>query len=535
MGAAAHVTDGPLTKRGIRQLADGMADGTVTAIELVEAHIARIEAVNPHLNAVTARRYDAAREEAVDCDRRRRDLEPRRLLDGIPITVKDTVDVAGLPTTAGLPSRATHRAVTDDPHVARLRRAGAIVLAKTNVAQMAGYYETDNPLFGRTNNPWALDRSPGGSSGGEAALIAACASPLGVGTDIGGSLRVPAAFCGIASLKATAGRFPDRGRLSFSIGERSIGSQLGLLARTTSDLVHGLAAMSVVDATEGWSAVPLSFGDSAAIAVTRLRVGVYVDDGTFATAPSVARAVRRAAAFLAAAGATIVEWRPPNAAEALELFVRLLSADGGESIRDLLAHDPIDRRLKGLTRFASLRSPVLRMISGVLRGAGQPGLAAQLRGFGNRDTARYWRSVASLLDYREEFLRALDDTEIGALDVLLAPPCALPPFTHGASERLLTAGAYAVLYNVLGLPAGVVPVSRVTEHDVKPRPMSRDLVQRAARAVEIGSVGLPLGVQVVGRPWREDIVIAAMRSIEDAAFASGEHPGNPPIAGSFAE
>src|SRR5437016_1963499 len=200
------------------ELARCIATGDVSAVEAVEARIARIEQVNAKLNAVVVKRYDAARAEARDVDRRRAAGEPLGPLAGVPVTIKECLDVAGMPSTFGVPGRAATKAERDDPYVARLRPADAIVIAKTNVAQLLMIIESDNPLYGRTSNPWNLERSPGGSSGGEAAIIASGGSTFGLGTDIGGSVLIPAAFCGLVAIRPTARRCPAVGRLSAPIG-----------------------------------------------------------------------------------------------------------------------------------------------------------------------------------------------------------------------------------------------------------------------------------------------------------------------------
>jgi fatty acid amide hydrolase len=200
---ASHPPDAVSLKTA-RELAASIAKGTTTARAAVEACIKRIEEVNPALNAVVVKRYEEARGEADAIDQRRARGETLPPLAGVPITVKECFDLTGTAATFGLSKRAAARATSDDPYVARLRSAGAIVAAKTNVAQLLIYSESDNPLYGRANNPWNLERSCGGSSGGEAAILGAGASMLGLGTDIGGSVRIPAAFCGISSLRPTA-------------------------------------------------------------------------------------------------------------------------------------------------------------------------------------------------------------------------------------------------------------------------------------------------------------------------------------------
>ncbi|MEP6972694.1 MAG: amidase family protein [Actinomycetota bacterium] len=184
-------------------LAQEIADGRMSVVEVVEAHITRIEAVDPRLNAVVVPMFDDARRRAQEADRLPTELRGR--LHGVPITVKECFDVTGTPSTAGLTARSRHRAKTDAPLIASVRQAGGILLGKTNVSQLLMYVETDNPVYGRTNNPHDADRSPGGSSGGEAAIIAAGGSALGLGTDVGGSVRVPAHGCGIHAFKPTPG------------------------------------------------------------------------------------------------------------------------------------------------------------------------------------------------------------------------------------------------------------------------------------------------------------------------------------------
>src|SRR5690242_12701852 len=188
---------------GAAALVAKLARGEITAGDAVGAYIARIERVNPRLNAVVVKRYDAARAEARAADARRAQGQALPPLHGLPITVKECLDLEGTPSTFGLSRLTANIAARDEIHVARLRRAGAIVLGKTNAGQLLLMLETSNPVYGRTNNPWNTSRSSGGSSGGEGAIIASGGSPLGVGTDLGGSCRVPAAFCGIAGFKPT--------------------------------------------------------------------------------------------------------------------------------------------------------------------------------------------------------------------------------------------------------------------------------------------------------------------------------------------
>ena len=503
-------------------LAARIASGEVSAIDVVEAHIARIEAVNPRLNAVVVPRYAEARTEAREADRRRAAGEPLGPLHGVPVTVKECLDLAGTPSTFGLSARAGLTAAADDPYVARLRAAGGIVVGKTNVAQLLMSIESYNPVYGRTNNPWNADRSPGGSSGGEGAIIAAGGSPLGLGTDIGGSSRIPAAFCGIAGFKPTQGRTPDNGRGSIPFGQRAIVSQIGVLARSVDDVA--LALGIVAGAPEAALEPPVPLGDLHAVDVARLRIAFYDDDGIFPASPAVRRAVREAAQLLAAAGAHVTPWSAPDLSQATELFFELLSADRGRGLQALMRRERVDPNIGPMLMMAKQNRPAIGVFQALFRALGQHRTAAMIAPFGHGDTHHYWQLAEAQIDYRCRFLDALDRDEGGPFDLVLAPPCALPAFTHGAARDLALAGSYSLLPNVLGFPAGVVPVTHVQPDEEAARAVSRDAVERTAAKVDRGSAGLPVGVQIMARPWRDHVALAAMRAIETAADYRANSP-----------
>lgn len=500
------------------ELAGLIARGEVSALEVVDAHIARIEQVNPRLNAVVVKRYDQARAEAQQADRRRRAGAPLGPLHGVPVTVKECLDVVGTPSTFGLRRRAQDQPLRDDPYVARLRAAGAVVLGKTNVPQLLLYYESDNPLYGRTCNPWDPARSPGGSSGGEGAILAAGGAPLGLGTDIGGSLRIPAAFCGIASIKPTAPRTLDFARFTEPPVYGPIVSLCGPMARDVADVALGLELISEVP--NAYCPQPRPLEDYRAVDLRGLRVACYTDDGTLSPSPAVRRAVREAAAILRERGAQVLDWRPPQAVEALVLFVRLIAGDTVPLLRQMTGGERLVPQLAQQLLLARRSRAALALLERAMRRAGQPSLARALPAFGHRGSLARSQGLAAFESYRQRFAEALDTGADGPFDLILCPACSLPAFTHGASTSLVTAGAYAPLYNLLGYPAGVVPVTRVRPGEEIGRPASLDLVERTARRVEQGSAGLPIGVQVVARPWQEHQALAAMQAIQDAVRAA---------------
>lgn len=518
-----------LTYRGAIELRDLIAGGQVTCVEVIEQHIAMLLKVNPQLNAMVLERFDAAREEARLADARQQSGVPLGPLHGVPFTVKECLSLTGTASTFGVGSRVGHRAEFDELQVARLRAAGAIPIAKSNVSQLLLYYESDNPVFGRTLNPHDATRTPGGSSGGEAALIAAGASPLGLGTDIGGSVRVPAAFCGIVSLKPTTGRCDDDDDFWGPRGQQAVKSQVGVMARSVADVELGL---QVINGEQAPSRPPMPLKSSNSVQVSALKVAYYTDDGTFGVSPGVARAVHEAAAALQAGGATVTAWTPPDAGRALRLYYSIMGADGLHSVRECMKASRKAPQIARLLLLSAMPRILIKLLMPALRLLGQPSVAETLRSFGTNTTSEYWSLLRDQADYQAGFAQALARAPGGPFDVILCPPCALPAYTHGSSNDLLTAGAYAVLYNLLGYPAGVVPVTRVRAGEESSRKPLRDMVQGSAAKVEVGSVGLPVGVQVVALPWQEHVALAAMKVIE--AAAKSRHDFKPGLVAAMA-
>lgn len=512
-----------LTESGAAELAGLVASGDVSSTEVVEQHIARIEEVNPKLNAVVWPLLERARAEAAMADAERKSARGLRPLHGVPLTIKDQFEVEGAPSTWGLTSRARRLSEKDGPMVKRLRDAGAIVLGVTNVPQLLIYHESDNPVYGTCKNPWNAARTPGGSSGGEGAIVAAGGSPMGLGADIGGSIRVPAHFCGIHGIKPTSRRLSglDNPRF-FDSGLEAILHQPGPLARNIADLELAMSVLAAPGQEKFDPSIPpVAWPDSRRVDVSKLRVGMYADDGFFAASPSVRRAVEVAAAALRAEGAAIETFRPPRVADAIRIFYGLLGGDGGAAVKRMLGTDPTTRQIKGLLQVVDMPNAVRPAVVAALEAAGQPRLAFLMRNLRPFSADQYWRLVEERNKYQREFHDALD---AGGFDAVLCPPHALPALTHGASYYLGPAASYSMLYNLLGFPAGVVSVTRVREGEESDRPLSKDTVDKTAREVELGSAALPLGVQVAARQWREDIVLAVMAAIERRTAKNDDYP-----------
>jgi amidase len=439
-------------------LAHAIAAREVSSVEVVDACLRRIEAVNPSLNAVVQLRAEAARAEAAAADT----SAPRGPLHGVPVTIKDAFDVEGMISTCGTRGRAAFVPTADATVVARLRAAGAVVLGLTNTPELTLAYETDNLVYGRTNNPYDPTRTPGGSSGGEAALIAAGGSPLGVGTDVGGSLRVPAHYCGIASLKPTLGRVPTTGTFPPAFGAIGGLCHVGPMARSVEDLYLALRVLSGPDGRDPRS-VPAPLDDPATVAPRGLRIAFFTDNGLAPVTPETARSIHEAARALSDCGAVVEEARPPGAEQAYALFRDLLAADGGATLQHLLG-------MVGTTEV----SPLLQRLGAVLHPFAAP-TAAALAG------------VLTQID----ILRAQMLGFLHTYDAILSPVTAAPAVPHGTTfdDDVLPGFSYAMLHNLSGLPAAVV---------------------RAGTSPD----GLPIGVQLVARPWREDVALALAERVE---------------------
>ena len=469
-----HPLSDDLTNESATELLSLMRAREVSPVEVVEAHLRRIDQINPSINAIVTLADDAI-DRAREADAALSAGKAVGALHGLPLTIKDTIDTAGLRTTSGSRLRAKHVPDSDAPVVTRLKSAGAIILGKTNTPEMAIPYETDNPVFGRTNNPYDLQRTCGGSSGGEAAAIVACLSPAGIGSDLSGSIRVPAHFCGIAGLKPTTGRIPMERHTPAAKGALSLGACIGPMARRVDDLA--LIFSVIADPTQ----FEISSGAQDDIHsdrenLCRLKVAWYLDDGTAPVQEEVARAVETAGSALSDFGFDVTRANPPGVSKGSTLWIELFSRAAALEIRS--------------------------MYRGREDEAG-PGVASLLRDL-DREPHDFEDRIenaehlaAAVLErerLREDLLRWMKTTPL-----ILAPVGAITAFEHGRervnvngeSISIFRAFSYAQTFNVFGLPSVVVPVARTAK-------------------------GLPIGVQIAGPPFEERTVLAAAVVIEKA-------------------
>lgn len=444
-----------LVKQSLRATAQMIRERKVSPVEVAEAHLDRIARLNPELNAIVTVAPDVVeRARAAEAALLRGDAVGA--LHGVPVTIKDTIDTAGLRTTSGSKIRMDYVPETDAPAVARLKAAGAIVLGKTNAAEMAMDYNADNLVFGRTNHPLDSNLTPGGSSGGEAVAIATHMSPGGIGSDLAGSVRIPAHFCGICGLKPTTGRIPGELQFPPSIGPYSLGAVIGPLARHAADLRLLLGALSK-DPFE-----------RSSFDLRGVRVAWYTDDGVAPVTEETAKAVATAARALSDAGLIVEEQRPPHVDRGNEMWLKVFSRASVVQLRSFYK----GRESEG--------GSFVRWRLGTADDTPTPTLDEYIACWMERDRLR------------EELLQWMETTPI-----IVAPVGSTPAYPHdtlkvtvrGSTFGTFRAFSYAQTFSVFDLPVVTLPVGKSNE-------------------------GLPIGVQIAGTPFAEEMVLAAAEIIE---------------------
>ena len=458
------------------ELAAAIRGGTISAVEVLELHLERIREVNPRLNAVVTLCTERARGQAEAADRALADGRAVGPLHGVPFVVKDTLAVAGVRSTAGSLLLASHVPARTAPAVERLERAGAVLLGKSNCPEFALDTHTDNRVFGATWNPLDPLRTPGGSSGGDAAAVASGCAALGIGTDYGGSIRWPAACTGLAAIRATPGLVPATGMLPFTSAgplpppnSMSLSGQLHVIAPIARRIGDAWAALSVMAGPDGRDVhtAPVRLGDPATVEVAGLAVAWCDGEGTLPVRSDLVEAVRRAAAALERLGACVVNQRPPGLERGEGIYAAFRAADG-------------------LPDHAALAAGREEQLSDTVRD--------WLAGGSTATVAEYRRSAAARDELRAEVLEFMESRPI-----LLLPVASIPAFAPGPrSFRVegvdipwISILACCRVVSLLGLPAAVVRFGTSDE-------------------------GLPACVQVVGRPFCEHEVVAVAAALEAA-------------------
>jgi Asp-tRNA(Asn)/Glu-tRNA(Gln) amidotransferase A subunit family amidase len=450
----------------LTEIAEQIRSKNVSPVEIVDADLKRIEALQPKLNVFVHLDVEGARQQARAAENSVLRGAQLEVLHGVPLTIKSCIDVAGWPCPAGSLLRKDYVAKQDAPLVSRLKAAGAVLLGNTNTPEFLMAYETDNLLTGKTSNPWDLTYSAGGSSGGESAAIAAGCSTGGVGSDGGGSIRVPAHFCGICGLKPTPGRVPATGHFPPGAGAFSWIGVVGPMARTIADVRALFEVMAGPDPGDALS-VPVPFRVEREGELRGTRIGILESDALGVATAETRAAVHRAGKSLGERGFTVEPFRLNGLDRALDLWWFFF----GPVIGTLIQHS-----------IAGHEDQISPMLCEYLSSATS----------GNSITLDQFTKACAERDLlRAEILRQMQDTP-----VLLSPVSSGPAFRHGQGNYSPDTGyrdtmRFSQWLNLTGFPGASVPVTLSKE-------------------------GLPIGVQVIGRPFEDELVLAAAEAIEQA-------------------
>ncbi len=475
--------------RTATELANVIRDETASAQEVLDTHLRHIAKHNPGLNAIVTPNEEKARQRAQEADAALARGEVWGPLHGVPVTIKDVFETAGLRTTSSFKPLANYIPHQDATAVARIRGAGAIILGKTNLPMLASDIQSNSPLFGRANNPWDTTRTPGGSTGGGAASVAAGLSPLEIGSDLGGSVRIPAHFCGIFALKTSehlvslAGHIPEPPEAPRAVRHMAV---IGPLARSIADLRLALSLIAGVDGRR-WEVPPVSLPPATKRSLREYRVAWTDDFGGIPVTQDTRTALETLAEKLAQAGCRVERLNPP------EFSFRLAWETWGEIVgSEIGAGMPLVPRLLTGMQFRMMSDSSLIKRS-VLRGL-------------RLNMPRYVKALTQ----RDALISKLEDF-LSEWDVWLCPVSAGPAFTHCKTGHaievdgqkvpyFLASMSYTIVFNLTGNPVVVIPTGSSKE-------------------------GLPIGIQVVGRRWQDMELLAAAEALTEVTGPFRRPPG----------
>ncbi|PPQ63300.1 hypothetical protein CVT24_006745 [Panaeolus cyanescens] len=518
------------------QIVERIATGEWTASQVLEAYIARAAFAQEKTNCLTEVMLEPARQRARELDQEfAATKQLHGPLHGVPISIKDQFHITGYDTTVGFSQWANNPATSNADLIKQLLDAGAVLYVKTNIPQTMFAFECSNPLWGRTTNPYNSDYTSGGSSGGEGALLAMDGAAAGIGTDIGGSLRIPAAYCGIYSLKPASGRVSFFGAKGPVAGFEGVVTVAGPMARSVKDVE--LVARATFGLPSTANAIPpIPYRDVSL--APKLRFGYYTSDNYIKASPACKRAVVETVEALRKAGHDCVEFELPEANVAMNLFVGLTSCDGYKTMLSHLGPDPKENALflstLGPKIPAALRAFAVWAIETFI---GDKIFSDTMRYSRKKGVSEYWNLVAQKHEYTRKFYEKVWDKY--NFDGIIAPVQALPQLPHGGCANFSVMANATILYNMLDLPVGCLPVTRVdptkdklTEEWIKEpghgSPMLESGIYHSKKPLydPQATKGMPINIQIVGKKWEEEKVVAMMGVVDEALGAKrGFGPG----------
>ncbi|KIY44165.1 amidase [Fistulina hepatica ATCC 64428] len=525
------------------QIVSNIENGRWTASQVVETFIRRAAQAQAFTNCITEVLFDRALKEAVKLDEEfTRTKRLRGPLHGVPISVKasDTFDIQGYDTTIGFTQWIGISRDEDADLVRVMTAAGAIPICKTNVPQTMLTFECNNPLWGRTTNPVNSNFTCGGSSGGECALLALDGSVIGLGSDIGGSLRMPAHYCGVYSLKPTYGRVSSIGARDPVPGFESIKCVAGFMARSIPDLVLSNKVAFGVPGHDV-SLAPVAYREYSR--PEKLRLGYYTSDRFIKASPACQRAVLEVVEAMRNQGHECVEFEVPDATRAVAIFLALTSADRFDKLLSHLGPDKQEDALFMTVAVPRLPSLIRRGLAWLVETVlGDEIMARVVRASGLKPVRQIYEWTAERDDYERLFYEEVWNR--GGYDAILAPAQALPQMPNGRSGDVTQLAGATILYNVVGSSVGIIPSTHVDPEKDKMTKEWFDAPDRGSGITEkqlydgvpflgrtpvydpVACAGMPVGVQVIGKSWDDEKVLAIMQLIDDALKTRGFGPGS---------
>ena len=463
------------------------------------------------LNALICERFFEAEEDAAQRDEHIHLYgQASGVLHGLPITIKECFDVSGTASTFGVSARKNDIPNHNNLYIDALMKSGAVLLGKTNVSQLLSFTETDNPVFGVTLHPQNKKYSCGGSSGGEGALVGAGLSPLGIGNDIGGSIRIPAAVNGCCAIKPTTQRLRDNTRCLPEQDLIPIKAVVGPLSQDASTLHNALTVLN--DAAQGqWPVNPLL--DYRDIDLSSLNIGYFIDDGAFPVATAVKNGVLKSVEELKARGAQVIEYALPSLDEAEAIFYGAMSLEKGRFLSQALQGDIPNQNVAMLHKVVPLPHSVKTVLHYVLRGLGQKHQSRILKMVGHYTLDNVDELETRLANYVKRVEASMASTSIGALDAVISPILPVAAYLQNSFKHMGLGGRYSLVHNVTGFPAGIACIGTVEESESNRQFSSIDIAERQANQCMKAAKGLPLSVQIAAPAWREDIVLAIIDAL----------------------
>ncbi|KAI0091703.1 amidase signature enzyme [Irpex rosettiformis] len=535
---AAH---SPYLKATASEIVQRIASREWTASEVLEAYIAQAARAHAVTNCLTEGVFlDEARGEAQKLDMHFQTTgELKGPLHGVPISFKDLFHVAGYDTTMGHTMFAGQPAESDAEVVRLVREAGGIPFVKTNLSQTLMFFECVNPMWGRTTNPYSDAHTSGGSTGGEAALLAMDGSALGWGNDVGGSMRIPTSYCGVYSLKPAHGRISSGGMRDAIPGFEAITTVTGPMARSVEDLELAFRVVAG-KARDDSTTAPVPF--RKVVLPEKLTFGYYSSDNYVRSSPVCQRAVLETVAALRRAGHDCVELPfPLETDRAMQRFLGLISSDGNKTLLKPIGKDPVQYELSTVDMGPKLWGWARFLLSWIIEHvAGDPFLADVLRLSKKKSVAEFYSRTAEVREFSRQMNRQLWGD--GRFDAIIAPVQAIPALPHQAVARVATICGSTIIYNILDNPVGVIPVTRVDpekdevtpewyeekQRGVNSSPLLHALLYKGENSVYNAKrmAGLPVGIQIAGRKWEEEKVLAIMKVVDSTLGRRSFGPGN---------